>query len=484
MALSVKFIAKTFTEYLEGPEGSPQIGLTQVDSHSVDHRWKETQGDTKVTARARSTVSGEAGTPDRRQPRFTREKADWTFLEHLLEEGQEYSTGIGRVWLTVLFLFRMLVLGTAAESAWDDEQAGFVCNTKQPGCTAVCYDKAFPISHFRYFVLQVIIVSTPTIFYFGYVAIRARKDKDKEKEKAEEGGDGSKGGETVVKNDTENVTKNNAEETEKKEDCGKGRKVVKAPPELPKLKGRLLCAYAISILFKVVLEAGFIIGLWLLYDGFFMQAKFECVSYPCPHIVDCFVSRPTEKTIFTIYTQVIAAISLFLNLIELLHLLQIAISHKLEKHYHAREQDCRPWSEQVPAARQTPELTREPSHPFQAGSHVNIPMQGGAVCYPKPLSNGNFHQLEVIAATCTTGVTGVERHVNVALDRRNFRLTAVTFLVPPDWRVKDLRHALELSAHLDEAVQLDAGSRASHGKSLHQRLRELRTEVVAHLSEG
>lgn len=49
---------------------------------------------------------------------------------------------------------------------------------------------------------------------------------------------------------------------------------------------------------------------------------------------------------------------------------------------------------------------------------------------------------------------------------------------------EDLRHALELSAHLDEAVQLDAGSRASHGESPHQRLRELGTEVVAHLSEG
>lgn len=49
---------------------------------------------------------------------------------------------------------------------------------------------------------------------------------------------------------------------------------------------------------------------------------------------------------------------------------------------------------------------------------------------------------------------------------------------------EDLRHALELSAHLDEAVQLDSGSRASHAEPLHQRLRELGTEVVAHLSEG
>ncbi|KAG5842343.1 hypothetical protein ANANG_G00176620, partial [Anguilla anguilla] len=107
-------------------------------------------------------------------------RADWGFLERFLEEGQEYSTGIGRVWLTVLFLFRMLILGTAAESAWDDEQSDFVCNTQQPGCELACYDRAFPISHFRFFVLQVIFVSTPTIFYFIYVALRMGWERKRE----------------------------------------------------------------------------------------------------------------------------------------------------------------------------------------------------------------------------------------------------------------------------------------------------------------
>lgn len=47
-----------------------------------------------------------------------------------------------------------------------------------------------------------------------------------------------------------------------------------------------------------------------------------------------------------------------------------------------------------------------------------------------------------------------------------------------------LRHGLELSAHLDEAVQLDAGSCASHGVAAHQVLRKLGAQIVAHLSEG
>ncbi|XP_070840711.1 gap junction protein alpha 4 [Chaetodon trifascialis] len=326
-------------------------------------------------------------------------RADWSFLEHLLEEGQEYSTGIGRVWLTVLFLFRMLVLATAAESAWDDEQADFVCNTRQPGCTAVCYDKAFPISHFRYFVLQIIFVSTPTIFYFGYVAIRTSRDtkegENKDAEQAEAGVGGSKRGEIVTVKDNNYVTEDNTEEKEKQEDVGKGRRADKAPPEVPKLKGRLLCAYAFSILVKVLLEVGFIAGLWFLYDGFFIAPKFECKGFPCPHTVDCFVSRPTEKTIFTIYTQVIAAVSLLLNLFELLHLLQLAISQRLEKRYRAQHQDYLPRAQQATAREETPELQAEASQSYKAGSHVDLPIQSEAPCYSNPCESYEELAIEV-----------------------------------------------------------------------------------------
>ncbi|XP_041665897.1 gap junction protein alpha 4 [Cheilinus undulatus] len=334
-------------------------------------------------------------------------RADWSFLEHLLEEGQEYSTGIGRVWLTVLFLFRMLVLGTAAESAWDDEQSDFVCNTKQPGCEAVCYDKAFPISHFRYFVLQVIFVSTPTIFYFGYVAIRARKDKRKEEERDEkQAEEGSRGGIVIER-------ENNEEDAEeKKEEGGRGRRADKAPTEAPKLKGRLLCAYAFSILSKVLLEVGFIVGLWFLYDGFFIQAKFECTGFPCPHTVDCFVSRPTEKTIFTIYTQVIAAISLLLNFVELLHLLQLAISHRLEKRYRAQQEDYLPRSERVTAREETPELPSEAPQSYKTGSQVDLPNQVETVCYHNPCESYGDLAIEVNWGPGATGSDILPSYVN------------------------------------------------------------------------
>lgn len=362
-------------------------------------------------------------------------RADWSFLEHLLEEGQQYSTGIGRVWLTVLFLFRMLVLGTAAESAWDDEQADFVCNTGQPGCTAVCYDKAFPISHFRYFVLQVIFVSTPTIFYFGYVAIRARGIKEEDETQTEGGGAGSKSEENVTERHKDNVKE------KEKQDDGKGRKTDKALPEAPRLKGKLLCAYAFSILSKVLLEVGFIAGLWFLYDGFFIAAKFECTRSPCPHTVECFVSRPTEKTIFTIYTQVIAAISLLLNLIELLQLLQLAILHRLEKRYSSQHLYYLPQAEQVTVQEEAPEPQTELSPSYKAESHVDLPIQAEAMCYPNPCESYGDLATEVNWGTGEAGNDLLPSYVNCMGSMRTTHSPRVHYKKPAHHTGKNTKGA-------------------------------------------
>lgn len=58
-----------------------------------------------------------------------------------------------------------------------DEQSDFVCNTRQPGCENVCYDEAFPISHIRLWVLQIIFVSpTPSLVYVGHAVHHVRME--------------------------------------------------------------------------------------------------------------------------------------------------------------------------------------------------------------------------------------------------------------------------------------------------------------------
>ncbi|XP_061572137.1 gap junction alpha-3 protein-like [Cololabis saira] len=228
---------------------------------------------------------------------------DWSFLGRLLENAQEHSTVIGKVWLTVLFIFRILVLGAAAEEVWGDEQSDFTCNTQQPGCENVCYDEAFPISHIRFWVLQIIFVSTPTLIYLGHVLHIVRME-EKRREREEE------------------LRKARRHQEDNLYNGGGGKK--EKPPIRDehgkiRIRGALLRTYIFNIIFKTLFEVGFILGQYFLY-GFHLRPLYKCGRWPCPNTVDCFISRPTEKTIFIIFMLVVACVSLVLNMLEIYHL--------------------------------------------------------------------------------------------------------------------------------------------------------------------
>uniref|UniRef100_A0A3Q1EMH9 Gap junction protein n=1 Tax=Acanthochromis polyacanthus TaxID=80966 RepID=A0A3Q1EMH9_9TELE len=231
---------------------------------------------------------------------------DWNFLGGILEEVHIHSTMVGKIWLTILFIFRMLVLGVAAEDVWNDEQSDFVCNTEQPGCRNVCYDEAFPISLIRYWVLQVIFVSSPSLVYMGHAIYQLRAlEKERHCKKV------------ALRREMEAV---DAELTEVKKRIEKEMrqleqgKLNKAP-----LRGSLLCTYVAHIVTRSVVEVSFMMGQYILY-GHRLNTLYKCDREPCPNVVDCFVSRPTEKTVFMMFMQAIACISLFLSLLEIMHL--------------------------------------------------------------------------------------------------------------------------------------------------------------------
>ncbi|XP_075709303.1 gap junction alpha-4 protein-like [Rhinoderma darwinii] len=236
---------------------------------------------------------------------------DWSFLEKLLDQVQEHSTAIGKVWLVVLFVFRLLILSLAGESVWGDEQSDFICNTKQPGCPNVCYDKAFPISHIRYWVLQFLFVSSPTLFYLGHVLYISRK-------------------EAKIRNKENEFNIMEHKVHRENHDEKKPRKFLIQEDGRVRIRGALMCTYISSIIFKSVLEAGFLLGQWYLY-GFVMAPNYVCERPPCPHKVDCFVSRPMEKTIFIVFMLVVSLISLFLNLLELTILIIQSICRKVKR---------------------------------------------------------------------------------------------------------------------------------------------------------
>ena len=67
----------------------------------------------------------------------------WGALLAQLSGVNRYSTSLGKVWLSVLFIFRVMVLIVAAESVWGDEQTDFTCNTLQvsPSHTVTRYEE-------------------------------------------------------------------------------------------------------------------------------------------------------------------------------------------------------------------------------------------------------------------------------------------------------------------------------------------------------
>ncbi|CAL8342677.1 unnamed protein product [Boreogadus saida] len=218
----------------------------------------------------------------------------WGALYAQLGGVNKHSTSLGKIWLSVLFIFRITILVLAAESVWGDEQSDFTCNTQQPGCKNVCYDHFFPMSHIRLWILQLIFVSTPALLVAMHVAYRNRGDKR-----------------TMLRS-------NGGEKTTDLELEGLKRR------RLP-ITGPLWWTYTCSLFFRLIFEGGFMYALYFLYGGFQIPWLVKCEQWPCPNKVDCFISRPTEKTVFTIFMVSSSTICMVLNVAELAYLVAKAL---------------------------------------------------------------------------------------------------------------------------------------------------------------
>uniref|UniRef100_W5NNA4 Gap junction protein beta 7 n=1 Tax=Lepisosteus oculatus TaxID=7918 RepID=W5NNA4_LEPOC len=201
---------------------------------------------------------------------------NWGFLENVLSGVNKYSTAIGRIWLSIVFVFRILIYVAAAEQVWKDEQKDFVCNVNQPGCENVCYDYFFPISQARLWALQLIMVSTPSLLVALHVAYREHRER----------------------------------KCKKKLYMDKG-----------KIDGGLWCTYLISLIFKTAFEVGSLLAFYFLYSGFDVPKLLQCDQTPCPNTVDCFISKATEKKIFLYIMGCASVLCIVLNVCEMLYII-------------------------------------------------------------------------------------------------------------------------------------------------------------------
>ncbi|XP_039472715.1 gap junction delta-3 protein-like isoform X1 [Oreochromis aureus] len=197
---------------------------------------------------------------------------EWGFIGGFFKDFQTHLPMLGRCWLILVLVFRILILGTVASDMFEDEQEEFTCNTLQPGCKQVCYDEAFPISQYRFWVFHLILIATPSLLYFVYVTHQDHKRANSSSSR-------------------KRSTKKNRE-------------------------GRALRAlYIITVIFRIVAEIGFLFVQWRLY-GFEVKAHFPCSRSPCPLTVECFTSRPKEKTIFLLFYFAVGVLSAFSSTVE------------------------------------------------------------------------------------------------------------------------------------------------------------------------
>lgn len=230
---------------------------------------------------------------------------DWKTLQGLLSGVNKYSTAFGRIWLSVVFVFRVLVYVVAAERVWGDEQKDFDCNTRQPGCTNVCYDHFFPISHIRLWALQLIFVTCPSLLVIMHVAYRQAKALQ---HRAERG------------------------------DSYRSRF-----PNPGKKRGGLWWTYLFSLIVKAGVDMVFLYIFYHIYRNYTLPRLVKCQLPPCPNIVDCFISRPTEKTIFTLFMVVTTCICIVLSLVEAAYLIGKRCRERLQAgtgESHCHSHDC------------------------------------------------------------------------------------------------------------------------------------------------
>ncbi|XP_010005293.1 PREDICTED: gap junction delta-4 protein [Chaetura pelagica] len=224
----------------------------------------------------------------------------WDSLGFLIVTLNYNVTIVGKIWLMLIILLRMAVVVLAGYPLYQDEQERFICNTLQPGCSNVCYDLFSPVSHFRFWLIQTVSILLPYAAFSVYVLHKVAM--------------------YIVRMHC------------LVHGC-KGKKGLSSPKDLKELCGnavvnRLDCsadnlsvlnfsgAYTLHLFFRTLLEAAFAAVQYLLF-GFFVPERFSCYHSPCTSTVDCYISRPTEKSIMMIFIWGVSSLSFLLSLADL-----------------------------------------------------------------------------------------------------------------------------------------------------------------------
>ncbi|KAJ8010384.1 hypothetical protein DPEC_G00074510 [Dallia pectoralis] len=230
-------------------------------------------------------------------------------------------TLVGKIWLIKMMLLRVLVLLFAGYPLYQDEQERFVCNTIQPGCANVCYDIFAPVSLFRFCLVQLVLLCLPFFIFVIYVVHK------------------------VASHLTIDTTHTSVRAGPLYRESFAKKALTKT--SLQTALGstqHFIGAYIIHLLFRILIEAGFAAVHHYLF-GFYIPRRFLCQQSPCTTQVDCYISRPTEKTVMLNVMFGTGALSSLLNVADLICAIRLLARKKtrkimLEDKVYEEEQYC------------------------------------------------------------------------------------------------------------------------------------------------
>ncbi|XP_054624777.1 gap junction delta-4 protein-like [Dunckerocampus dactyliophorus] len=189
---------------------------------------------------------------------------------------------IGKSWWVLMVLGRVLLLCLAALSLFGDEQERFACNSLQPGCSVVCFDVLSPVSLLRLWLFQLILVCLPNIMFATYV--------------------------------THKITPRY------------GALHCNPSGGVP----RFYCSYIVTIILRILLEVSFGAGQFFLF-GLSIPKSMLCYEAPCSSGVECYISRPTEKTLMLHLMLALDSLSAMWSLLDLAGTMKAMLTWRRKK---------------------------------------------------------------------------------------------------------------------------------------------------------
>jgi hypothetical protein len=260
----------------------------------------------------------------------------WSNLQKVVEKALHYSTPLGTIWLFLLFTFRMFIFSVVGGSVYGDESSNFKCDTNQPGCQNVCFNRFSPISHMRFWAFQMMFVCLPSLCFMTFAQFEEAKISKIEIQEEKLLKQGQDDESTYYSQDYMKLNK-------KKEKFGLHKKKTKTTITKDGAQDvvwtpRIRLIYVVHLIFKLVIEAVFLYFSYILQKqqskksgmaAMWVPEKYECThgdteeNSACSQnpLIPCWVSRPWEKTIFMLYMTSVTVISILLCLMEFVYVL-------------------------------------------------------------------------------------------------------------------------------------------------------------------